>query len=165
MIWCIRSAIMSILFSLAHFTISDTNPDGLAAFHTLSCWSILLSHDADFVPLPVERCTALSVPALEKLTLFHVNSVFKGFSYYLSLSKMCANTEFFWSIFSRIWTEYGDLFHWSPYSVQMRKNTDQKNSVFGRYSCSLSQAIFSSSSVNGNRPLQFSSYKFSVTFQ
>ena len=34
-------------------------------------------------------------------------------------------SEFFWSVFSRIRTEY---------SVPMRENTDQKNSEYGRFS-------------------------------
>ena len=34
-------------------------------------------------------------------------------------------SEFFWSAFSRIWTVY---------SVQMRENTDQKNSEYGHFS-------------------------------
>ena len=33
---------------------------------------------------------------------------------------------FFWSVFSRIRTEYGDLFCKSSYSVRKRENTDQK---------------------------------------
>ena len=33
----------------------------------------------------------------------------------------------FWSAFPRIWTEYEDLWSKSPYSVQIRENTDQKN--------------------------------------
>ena len=33
---------------------------------------------------------------------------------------------FFWSIFSCIWTEYGDLQSKSPYSAQIKENTDQK---------------------------------------
>ena len=43
-----------------------------------------------------------------------------------TLHEKCPNTGFFWSVFSRIWTEYEDLLHKSPYSVQMRENTDQK---------------------------------------
>ena len=35
--------------------------------------------------------------------------------------------SFFWSVFSRIWTEYRDLLRKSPYSVLIRKNTNQKN--------------------------------------
>ena len=34
--------------------------------------------------------------------------------------------SFFWSVFCRIWTEYGDLLCKSPYSVQIWENTDQK---------------------------------------
>ena len=34
--------------------------------------------------------------------------------------------SFFWSVFFRIWTEYGDLYRKSPYSVQIRENTDWK---------------------------------------
>ena len=34
--------------------------------------------------------------------------------------------SYFWSVFSRIRTEYGDILHISPYSVRMRENTDQK---------------------------------------
>ena len=35
--------------------------------------------------------------------------------------------SFFWSVFSRIRTEYGDILCISPYSVRVRENTDQKN--------------------------------------
>ena len=34
--------------------------------------------------------------------------------------------SFFWSVFSRIRTVYGEIRSVSPYSVQMRENTDQK---------------------------------------
>ena len=39
--------------------------------------------------------------------------------------------KFFWSVFFRIRTEYGDLLSKSPHSARIRENTDQKNSVFG----------------------------------
>ena len=42
--------------------------------------------------------------------------------------------SFFWSAFSRIRTEYGEILRISPYSARMRENTDQKNSVFGHFS-------------------------------
>ena len=35
--------------------------------------------------------------------------------------------EFFWSLFSRIWTEYGDLLCKCPNSLKMRENLDEKN--------------------------------------
>ena len=40
----------------------------------------------------------------------------------------CPYSEFFWSVFSRIRIEYGEILRISPYSVWMRENTDQKNS-------------------------------------
>ena len=42
------------------------------------------------------------------------------------LREKCPNTEFFLIRISRIWTEYDDLLRKPPYSVRMRKNTDQK---------------------------------------
>ena len=35
------------------------------------------------------------------------------------LRKKCPYLKLFWSSFSRIWTEYGDIRSFSPYSVQM----------------------------------------------
>ena len=34
--------------------------------------------------------------------------------------------SFFWSVFSRIWTEYGEILRISLYSVRMREHMDQK---------------------------------------
>ena len=51
-----------------------------------------------------------------------------------SLRKKCPYSEFFWSAFSRIWTEYGEILRISPYSVRMRENTDQNNSEYGQFS-------------------------------
>ena len=44
------------------------------------------------------------------------------------------NLELFWSVFSRIWTEYREILRISPYSVRMRENADQKNSESGHFS-------------------------------
>ena len=54
--------------------------------------------------------------------------------YYHSLRKKCPYSEFFWRVFSRIRNEYGEITSISPYSVQMRENTDQKNSEYGHFS-------------------------------
>ena len=43
-----------------------------------------------------------------------------------SLCKKCPNTELFWSVFSCIRTEYGDLQSKSAYSVRIQENMDQK---------------------------------------
>ena len=45
-----------------------------------------------------------------------------------TMRKKCPYLSFFWSVFSRIQTEYGETRSISPYAVQMRKNTDQNNS-------------------------------------
>ena len=53
----------------------------------------------------------------------------------------------FWSVYSRIRTEYRDLLCVyllckSPYSVQIQQNTDQKNSEFADFSyCDISEQI------------------------
>ena len=46
----------------------------------------------------------------------------------ISLREKCRYSELFWSVFSRIWTEYGEILRIAPYSVPMRENTDQNNS-------------------------------------
>ena len=51
--------------------------------------------------------------------------------------------SFFWSAFFRIWTEYDHLPRKSPYSVQIQKNTDQRNSALGHFSRSVSKYFFS----------------------
>ena len=38
--------------------------------------------------------------------------------------------SYFWSVFSRIWTEYGEIQSISPYSIRMRENTDQKKTPY-----------------------------------
>ena len=54
----------------------------------------------------------------------------------MSLREKCLHSEFFWSIFSPNVGKYGPE-SISPYSVQMRENTDQKNSEYGHFSCSV----------------------------
>ena len=51
-----------------------------------------------------------------------------------SLRKKCSYPELLWSVFFRIRTEYGEILRISPYSVQMRENTDQNNSEYGHFS-------------------------------
>ena len=57
--------------------------------------------------------------------------------HYLTLLENCPNSKFCCSAFSCIQTEYGEIFHISPYSVQMREYTDQKNSEYGHFSRSV----------------------------
>ena len=50
---------------------------------------------------------------------------------HLLLREKCPYSEFFWSLFSRIQTEYGEIWCISPYSAQTQENTKQKNSEYG----------------------------------
>ena len=49
----------------------------------------------------------------------------------LSQREKCPYSELFWSAFSGIWTEHGEILRIYPHSVQMRENTDQNNSECG----------------------------------
>ena len=49
------------------------------------------------------------------------------------LRKRSPYSELFWSAFSRIWTEYGEIRSISPYLVRMRENADQNNSKYGHF--------------------------------
>ena len=56
----------------------------------------------------------------------------------MSLRKICPYSELFWSVFSRIWTEYGEILRISPYSVRMRENADYNKSEYGHLSRNVS---------------------------
>ena len=51
----------------------------------------------------------------------------------LPLREKCPYSELFWSAFSRIRTEYGEIRSIFPYSVRMRENADQNNSEYGHF--------------------------------
>ena len=50
-----------------------------------------------------------------------------------TLREKCPCSELFWSAFSCIRTEYGEMFLITPYSVRMQKNADQNNSKYGHF--------------------------------
>ena len=50
---------------------------------------------------------------------------------WLTLREKCPYWELFWSAFSSIWTEYGEILRISPYSVLIRKNAEQNKSEYG----------------------------------
>ena len=54
-----------------------------------------------------------------------------------TLRKKCPYSELFWSVFSRIRTEYAEILNISPYSVRIWENTDRKNSEKGHFSRSV----------------------------
>ena len=49
----------------------------------------------------------------------------------LTLREKSPYSEFFWSVFFRIRTKYGEFRSLSPYLVLMQENTDQKNAEYG----------------------------------
>ena len=51
----------------------------------------------------------------------------------ISMSKRCGYTEFFWSIFSYIRTEYGDLLCKSSCLIWVQEYKEQKNSEYGHF--------------------------------
>ena len=58
--------------------------------------------------------------------LFLIWSKFNTIFIFFILDLSVQIRSFFWSVFSRIRTEYRDLLRKSPYSVRLRENTDQK---------------------------------------
>ena len=52
----------------------------------------------------------------------------------VSLREKCLHSEFFWSVFPRIWTEYLEIVPISLYSVKMQENLDQKISEYRHFS-------------------------------
>ena len=51
-----------------------------------------------------------------------------------SLREKCLYSEIFWSVISRIQTEYGEIQSISPYFFRMRENMDLKNCEYGHFS-------------------------------
>ena len=49
------------------------------------------------------------------------------------MREKCHFSELFWSVFSSIWTKWGQILSISPHSVRMRENADQNNSEYGQF--------------------------------
>ena len=75
-----------------------------------------------------------------KKTIFFVIIFLPGL---LTLREKSQFSELFWSAFSRIWTEYGEIRSIFPYSVRMRENANQNNSEFGHFSRSVRDNVYS----------------------
>ena len=81
----------------------------------------------------------------EKRQIFAINSfgkcpagnIFFSFRLCYAMRKEYPHSELFWSAFSRIWTEYGEVLHISPYSVRTQENANQNNSEYGHFSRSV----------------------------
>ena len=58
-----------------------------------------------------------------------------------TLRKRCLYLELYWSAFSRIRTEYGEILRISSYSVQTRENADQNNSKYRHLLRSVNKSV------------------------
>ena len=80
---------------------------------------------------------------LKKHIFFKVSMKMGGLTLWSSaLREKCPYSELFESVFSRIWTEHGELRSIFLYSVRMRENTDQNNSEYGHFLRSAKLHIF-----------------------
>ena len=78
---------------------------------------------------------------LLKVILLLIWRALLSISWSFSLCEKCLYSDFFWSIFSRIRIEYGEILSVFAvflvriffYLVRIRKNTDQKNSKYGHF--------------------------------
>ena len=66
--------------------------------------------------------------------VFHSSSSIFAIILWISLRIKCPYSELFWSVFSRMRTEYREILRIFPYSVRMRENADQNNSEYGHFS-------------------------------
>ena len=63
---------------------------------------------------------------IKKLSVTQLNLPLELAIYAIHCVKSVSIRSFFWSVFSQIWTEYGEIRSISSYSVRMRENADQK---------------------------------------
>ena len=81
----------------------------------------------------------------------------------MALRKKSPHSEFFWSVSSRIWTEYRETRSIFPYSIRMKENKDQKNSKYGHFSRSegfIFQLKCCFKSILGKNPIFLSAESF-----
>ena len=81
---------------------------------------------------------AKQLSLIEPLKALQVSFFFKYFFYLcwmkeLSLRKECPYSKLFWSVFSSIRTDHGEILRIFPYSVRMRGNMDHNNSEYGLF--------------------------------
>ena len=96
-----------------------------------------------YVPDNIER-EFLSLPVCDTLryitiVIFHFEKTVRN--KWGTVRKMCPYSKLFWSAFSRILTEYGEIRSISPYSVRIRGNVAQNNSEYGHFSLSEIQSL------------------------
>ena len=97
--------------------------------------SLIMQHDGNL------RAFERELISNGKRQIFATNSfgkcpagnIFFAFRLCYAMRKKCPYLELFWSKFSRMLTEYGEVLRISPYSVRIRKNADENNSEYGHF--------------------------------
>ena len=87
--------------------------------------------DAIWIKLVLSSWLLYVVKIMTEPALFHCWSQVGLISF--TLRKKCFYSKLFWSAFSRVWTEHGEIRIISPYSVRMLENAEQNNSVYGHF--------------------------------
>ena len=81
--------------------------------------------DLSFFYFHVTMCTTKNI---KKIVLI---------SWKVTLREKCLYSESFWSIFSHFRTENGEIVRISPYLFRIQENTDQNNSEYEHFLCSV----------------------------
>ena len=87
-------------------------------------------HTSSIIQTALKDFTLERIPIINESVLYTKSQVHIGHH----CVKSVPHSELFWSTFSRIRTEYGEIWSISPYSVRMWQNADQDNSEYGHFS-------------------------------
>ena len=98
-----------------------------------------IAHHTVVLTTFLRHCLSLSLFLFSDHGHFHLKSGSNlPYSFYFAyhigreaLRQKCPYLELFWSVFSGIQTEYGDILRTFPYSVRMQENKDQNNFEYG----------------------------------
>ena len=129
------------------FEIEFLSTGKLALFLLFKQWSVIIEWFQTCFKL---RCNYFTICVLVKCLWY--NSEQK------TLRKKCPHCKLFWSTFSRIWTEYGEIRSISPCSIQMQENAGQNKSKFGYFS--RSESFWRFSNVSGKLKSSIKSFTF-----
>ena len=129
------------------FEIEFLSTGKLALFLLFKQWPVIIEWFQTCFKL---RCNYFTICVLVKCLWYNLEQK--------TLRKKCPYSKLFWSTFSRIWTEYGEIRSISPCSIQMQENADQNKSEFGYFS--RSESFWRFSNVSGKLKSSIKSFTF-----
>ena len=127
--------VLTILYSFLHFIFSILSTFLLLISYFPASFTygtqLTFTYSKSTIETPEHLLKVNNKDTRTSLMLFWCLQFWRDFTHcsgvsIVALCKSCPNAEFYWFIFSHIWTEYGDFRSKSPYSVQIRENTDRK---------------------------------------